>query len=123
MKALRPNALALILLSVALVASAFQSVGRYIISYKLAKASILVTVFGIVPVGSIPYRDIETMQEVKFTDTLKPNLLTLRFGNRIFGNIVLIKKSRGILKTILITPDHPANFIEEVGKRRNSING
>jgi hypothetical protein len=123
MKALRPNALALILLSVALVASAFQSVGRYIISYKLAKASILVTVFGIVPVGSIPYRDIETMQEVKFTDTLKPNLLTLRFGNRIFGNIVLIKKSRGILKTILITPDDPANFIEEVGKRRNSING
>jgi hypothetical protein len=80
-------------------------------------------VFGIVPVGSIPYRDIETMQEVKFTDTLKPNLLTLRFGNRIFGNIVLIKKSRGILKTILITPDDPANFIEEVGKRRNSING
>ncbi len=41
-------------------------------------------------------------------------VLVLRCGNRLWGQIILIRRKKGIFKTILITPNNADKFISKI---------
>ena len=96
------------------VITAFQFLGRYLYNYRLTEKSVQVVLFGSLPLFSIQYKNIKSAQNVALTETLWPNLFILRFGNRIFGGVVLIKKNNGLVRSILITPDDPEEFTNSI---------
>jgi len=70
------------------------------------------------PVISINYLDILEIRRITFKEALRLNQLsTLRLGNRMWGNIVLIKKSTGFFRTIIITPDNSETFMNDVNQQ------
>jgi hypothetical protein len=65
----------------------------------------------------MPFSDIIEIRKISLKEALLANeFSTLRFGNRIWGGIVLIRKANGLFKTIVITPDNPEMFINNVNQ-------
>lgn len=86
---------------------------RYIYNYQISDTGIEIVLFSRVPVKKIYFSNIEEIRKLSFKETL---LLfsALRFGNRVYGDIVLIRQRKGLVKTILITPDNADRFVGEV---------
>jgi hypothetical protein len=106
-----PIALGITLLFV--VVGTFQKLGRYIYSYRLASDTVQVVLFGAIPVTSIGYSEIVDVREVTFRESLKPSL-SLRLGNRLVGNLVLIQKTSGLIRSLLLTPDDAPGFAKKL---------
>jgi hypothetical protein len=100
----------LFLVLAAVACGAFQLLGRHLLKYRLTDDSVQVLLFGFAPLLSIRYSDIADVRQVSFRETLRPSLSVLRLGNRIVGNILLIQKKTGIVRTILITPDDAGEY-------------
>lgn len=111
----------LVIVLLGIVAGTFQFFGRYVINYQLNDASLTIVVFGFIKVMKIPYADIGDVREMTFKETLRPSLTTLRFGNRIFGNIILIERKAGLVRRVLITPDDPSDFISKIRARVTTL--
>jgi hypothetical protein len=95
-------------------ALAFQILGRYVFRYRITKDSLQFVVFGKIPYMSIKLANIAEIREVSFKEATFQKPLVWRCGNRLWGKIVLIRRKKGIIKTILITPDNPDEFISEI---------
>jgi hypothetical protein len=101
----------------AVLSCTVQLFGRYILNYHLTEESLKIVLFGFISVLSVPYRDIAIVQLATFRDVINP-WSSWRFGNRIVGTGVLIKKKKfGILYKLIVTPDDPTRFVSDVARR------
>lgn len=97
-----------ILISLLLVfpaAAAYQILAPHVIRYTFTPRHFAITVLGI-PVITIPYDEIVDANEIGIWESITPSF-ALRFGNRVIGRIVRIRRRSGLFQSILITPDSP----------------
>ncbi len=108
---------------------AFQIFDRYFFNYRIVKDSIQFVLFGKIPMIHIQLADIAEMRKVSFMEATFQKgiegLFVLRCGNRLWGQIVLIRRKKGIFKRVLITPDNADEFISKIRERieRTSVSG
>ena len=63
----------------------------------------------------VRFRDVTEIRKITYKEAiLRLSPLTLHFGNRLWGDIVLIKKSKGLNRSLVITPDNAERFIDDV---------
>ena len=78
----------------------FQFFLRFVYNFKVTNSGIVFTLFRVLPIWIIPFADIVEIKKVSVKDILKSNdwrvLFSFGFGNRIWGDIVMIKKRKGI---------------------------
>ena len=93
---------------------------RYFISYKITSRAIEVLLCNVIPLKCIRFADIKNVEIVTFKDLLPllsvRSILTLRFGNRIFGKGVLITKKTGLFRLSVLTPADPDEFARHVAE-------
>ena len=65
-----------------------------------------------------------TLNILSYKDILKSNdwrvLFSFGFGNRIWGDIVMIKKRKGIFRVVLMVIGNANDLIDEINKRLKS---
>jgi hypothetical protein len=93
---------------------AMQFFARYVCTYRVSSDELQVVLFRAIPAYGVVLANIRNIAEVPYSETLKPRLSALRFGNRIFGRVVVVEKKAGLFKTMFITPDDPEAFVAEV---------
>jgi hypothetical protein len=89
---------------------------RLLLDYKITNSDVEIRVFG------LPFKidliDIEEVRKVSFRELLpwkNPKSVSwLRLGNKLLGEGILIRRNRGIFRTVIISPDKPNVFIEEI---------
>jgi hypothetical protein len=86
---------------------------RFIYDYRVKNHSIEIVLLRAVPIYRIPVDKIESIQETPWS-SLGVGGTTLRFGNRIFGPCVLVRRRNGLFRRIVITPADADKFVEEV---------
>lgn len=98
-----------------------QFFGRLIVSYKITDSSVEVRLFGLIPESKTRLTDIVEVRKVSFSELLPwrnpKSVGWFRLGNRLWADGVLIRRSRGIFRTFVISPDKPDEFVEEVNLR------
>ena len=105
-------------LGIILIVFFAQYFGRLVISYEVTQKGIGVLLLGIVPIVRVTYGEMAAAKLVSWNTVLSPRKLgpfaTLRLGNRLIGRGVLITRTRGLFKQILISPTNPVKFVEEI---------
>jgi hypothetical protein len=68
------------------------------------------------PSSTIKISDIQDIRVASPIEQYKPRLLNGRVNkaSRLWGGCVVITKKQGYFKTIVITPDDPAEFVKRV---------
>lgn len=102
---------------------AFQILGRYIFNYRITNDSLQFVVFGKVPYMYIKLANIAEIREVSFKEATFEKSMAWRCGNRLWGRGILIRRRKGIIKTILITPDNVDEFISKIRERMEQVAG
>lgn len=93
-----------------------QKLGKYVIVYELSGERFNIRLLNLLPLFSVRYKDISEVRAISLKETFGLGFFALRMGNRMFGKIVLIRKPKGLIREILISPkDHEA-FIREISK-------
>jgi type IV secretory pathway VirB6-like protein len=99
---------------------------RYIYDYEIKGDQVRVLLFRVVPVMTIAISNIREIKECPPIELWKPTFV-LKFGNRLWGDCVLIRKNRGLLRSVVITPDNAHEFVEHVkeieGKEQHTSGG
>jgi len=92
---------------------------RYVYGYDIRDGRVRFLLFRSVPLFGIPISEIWEVRECSGRDLWKPGF-ALRFGNRLWGNCVMIQKKSGLFRSVIITPDNAQEFIERIqeAKRR-----
>ena len=88
----------------------------FLYDYAIGGDAIKIRLFGWFSVYSIKYTAIESLLELGWRD-LPPDFTTLRLGNRLAGNCVLIVTSRGLFRRIALTPRDACEFVNDVNAR------
>ena len=105
----------------ALVVLAFQCMARYFYTYKIRDASLDIVIFGVLVLKRVPFSTIVEVRETSWWETCPLRsldaFLACRFGNRLFGRIVLLRQEKGIFRTLLVTPDDTDEFMCAVRRR------
>jgi len=86
---------------------------RVIYGYRVRNRAIEITLFHVLPVYRLPIDNIEQIQKASWYE-LGIGGCTLRLGNRITGQGVLIKKRKGWFRRVVISPNDPDKFISQV---------
>ena len=110
------NIIAGFLLLILLATILFQYSARHVYNYEINESDIKIVLFGTLPIVRLPFSDIIEVREISFKEALTNNFFALRFGNRVWGSIVLIRKSTGLFKSIIITPDNYETFMNDVNQ-------
>jgi hypothetical protein len=108
----------LILVAVPLLLVFFEIGYRYILTYRLTDTSVLIVLFGLLPVFRVRYDSIEEVKMIPFSEFWKAAFKyqhVLKFGNRILGGGVLIRRKRKF--PVMISPDDAEEFVREVRRR------
>ena len=94
----------------------FYYIGRYIISYHIGERSFCIRLFHLLPVLMMHYDEIAEVRQISLAEALVTNtFLTLRWGNRFRGDIVMITRKRWkFYKYLFITPDDAPQFVHEI---------
>ena len=95
---------------------------RFLYGYRLANCAVEIILFRALPVYRIPVRDIELIQKASWRK-LGIGGTTLRLGNRLARECVLIQKRTGLIRRIVITPDDADRFISQVNASRQGHPG
>lgn len=95
-------------------------IGKYIYNYRITDSSVEVVLVGKIPIYKISLRDIDSVEEIGFKDTLT-DFFAIRFGNRLLGPGLRISLSKGIVRKVLITPDNPEKFKMEIDAAKSKI--
>jgi hypothetical protein len=96
-----------------------QFVLRFVYSYDIKGGAIRILLFSVIPIIRIPISQVVQVTRPP-TDQLWLNpFYAFRFGNRLIGNAVLVKKKRGLIKSIIITPDDPDRFIDQCNREKH----
>lgn len=88
----------------------FQYTARYVYNYVINDTGIVIVLFGKIPLKRMDFNNIAEIRKTSYKETFSM-VSALRFGNRIWGDIVLVRQKKGIIKTVLITPDNADKFI------------
>lgn len=86
------------------------------ITYGLSPDGLQIRLLGI-RIIDVQFDDIAEVRRVSFRESLPLNLemfTAIRFGNRVWGDIVLVKRKRGFFRRYLISPDDADDFIETI---------
>ena len=98
----------------------FQFFLRFVYNFKVTNIGIVFTLFYILPIWIIPFNNIIEIKKVSIKDILKSNdwrvLFSLGFGDRIWGDILMIKKKKGIFKIVLMVIGNADDLINAVNK-------
>jgi hypothetical protein len=92
-----------------------QFVLRYIYTYDIYDERVRVLLFSVVPIFWVPISEIREAKYFYAHFFLRP-FWALRFGNRLWGEGVILRKRRGLIRSIIITPEDARSFIEEIGR-------
>jgi hypothetical protein len=103
----------------------FQVGGKYLISYRIDDKAVQILFLGVVPVKRIVLKDIAEVKRLSpkevYCDTFvlsSPEMFfAQRWGNRFWGEGVLISKKARLFKIILLTPDDVGNFVDKLNER------
>ena len=97
---------------------------RWIIRYRITNSSIEVVLFGCIPISKTLFPDILEVRSVSFNELLPwKNLQSVgwyRLGNRVWGDGVLIRRRRGMVRRFVISPDEPRDFVNELNRKVDS---
>jgi len=86
---------------------------RYVYDYEVKCDRVRVLLFRLFPVMIIRISNIGEIRECSPTELWKPTF-ALKFGNRLWARCVLIRKRRGLIRSIVITPSNPNGFVENI---------
>jgi hypothetical protein len=86
---------------------------RFIYSYDIKNGAIRIVLFSVIPVARIPISGVVQVACASPRSLWLNPWYALRLGNRLFGAAILIKRRRGLIRSIVITPDDPDRFIEQ----------
>lgn len=114
-----------------------QAVGRYFINYTMNSDGIIIMLLGALPIKHILFRDIIDIQRLSlreaYIETAPWKGVDMYFaqawGNRVWGDVVLLRKRAKLFSVVLISPDNAEEFVQEVRRRmatvlrKNSVGG
>ncbi|MBF6570177.1 MAG: hypothetical protein IVW54_15005 [Candidatus Binataceae bacterium] len=86
---------------------------RDVYDYDIEDAKVRVLLFRLVPVMTIRISNIRDISECSPTELWKPTF-ALKFGNRVWARCVLIRKRRGLIRSVVITLGNPHEFAEQI---------
>jgi len=86
---------------------------RYGYNYDVEGDRVRVVLFRFIPVMTIKIANIREIEKRSAAELWKPTP-SLKFGNRLWGDTVLIQKKRGFIRSIVITSDNANEFVEHV---------
>lgn len=94
---------------------------RFVYSYRVENRAVEIMMFHTLPVYRVPVDDIDLIQKASWGE-LGIGGATLRLGNRLGGQCVLIRKRTGRFRRIVVTPDDADGFVSQVttAKRRGT---
>ena len=91
-----------------------QYAWRWVIRYRITKSHFEILAFGF-PIFNTAVTDILEVRKVPFRELLpwnnRESVNWCRFGNRLFGEGILVVRRKGLLKRFIITPDNPDTFL------------
>jgi len=101
----------------------FHFIGRHFYNYQLAHDALFIKPLGLFKLIKIKYSDILEIKIIPFSRAnLFFFLLHIRFGYRLWGEgAIMIKKRTGFSRLIIITPDYPKAFIENVQQKMEQL--
>lgn len=113
--------IACFVLLAALVVLVFQYTARYFYTYNIRDASIDIVMFGVLVLKRVRLSNIAEVREASWWETCPLRsvdaFLACRFGNRVWGRIVLLRQKKGIFKIVLVSPDDVDGFICAIRQR------
>jgi hypothetical protein len=86
---------------------------RFIYEYRIRDNGIEFVIFGTISVYRVSVNNIESAEKISRRQ-LGIGGFTLRLGNRFMSTCVLIRKRRGPIRKIVITPADPDKFVGRV---------
>jgi hypothetical protein len=93
---------------------------RLIYDYRLLDDGIGLVLFRSLNIWKIPYSEISDIRKVswnKGTGRQDISWFALKLGNRLQGNFVLLRRKKGLLKEIHLTPRDADQFVSTVVSR------
>jgi hypothetical protein len=100
----------------------FQTGARRLYDYAITETDFEIRLLGRFPVFRVPLRDIQdaVLWRASFVDFA--SVTTLRAGNRIAGNAVVITRlGGGFPHRIIVTPDDPRDVVAELHAKIHSV--
>jgi hypothetical protein len=100
----------------------FLFFGKVFITYRLGQNDLRVNLFRVIPIMVVPLASITTIQRITQLKWATSGLADL-FCSRVFAERLMLTKSSGFFKEVVITPDNPDQFIVELKQRVKERNG
>jgi hypothetical protein len=97
-----------------LIAFCYQRYGRLFITYRLTERGLEICLLNLIVLFRVKKSDIAGVDEVSFFDSSGHYFRTLRFGNRLWGRCVRVRKVSGIVRNVIITPNNPREFAGKI---------
>ncbi len=89
--------------------------------YRITDDSLEFVMFGRFRVWRSSFKDVADIRPVSFFEMQK--VLAIGLMNRPFAQYVLVETRRGIVRRVVITPDHPQEFVRVVRDRIENTRG
>lgn len=96
-----------------------QFLFQYVYDVGLGAAAVEIVIFKRFVVFSIPYEEIEACASVSRLEVTF--ILALVLVSRPFGGCVLLRRNRGFIRRIVVTPGRPEEFRAEVIARARRL--
>ena len=112
-----------ILVLVFIVGSIFGLLRHRLITYRFRDSDFQVAAFGLIPIKVITYKSVAEVREINFIDTFRLSAPPLALGNRLTNKCVLVRRSSGLFKNVIVTPDTPEQFVADLKKRIFEVTG
>ncbi len=98
-----------------------QIVGRYLINYRLSNWGVEIVLCNVFRIKRIPFDTILGIQKFSAKDAWTRSLVlegcVQGWGNRVWGDAVVIRKRMGVFDFVIITPDNASEFADEIVRR------
>ena len=91
--------------------------------YRTTDKRLEVVLLGIIPLVRVPFEDIEEIRKGSPRDFLHAkefNYSPVNLRSRLFGQTVIVRRKKGILRAILITPRDVDGFVAAVQGKLSS---
>jgi hypothetical protein len=92
---------------------------RHINKYEVMENQIRFLLFRCIPIARIEIADIQGIARCSSWEIWK--LYRARWVNRLWGNCVMIRRAHGLTKTLVITPDSPSEFIQQIEEAKRKL--
>ena len=97
-----------------LVLGFFQMFGEYVYDYGLSDTAVEFLVFRKIKVWTVPFNEITAVEPASWQDFFSLKQIPFGFVSHPLGKYVFIKRNKGILKHIIVTPNNQSEFLDKV---------